>query len=96
MASIRQHQCPSCFLQRVQRGTSNSSMPCVTVGSGSLEVGTGPAELGLMRESSALMSDEVLLERLREDGFLLIRNLVPRELVLAGRAHICAGMQQVN
>eukprot|EP01052_Picozoa_sp_SAG31_P004220 SAG31_NODE_173_length_21354_cov_16.826112_13_plen_201_part_00 len=56
----------------------------------------GAATLGRMAESSATEPIEVLRARLQLDGFLLLRGLLPRDAVDAGRRRIAAGLESAG
>lgn len=77
----------------------------VGLGAGRIQRGPAHAELGDMVDSSPLLGDPAALAaKLQEDGYLLLRGLLPREAVLAGRRRIIgelsdrgwAGLQQVQ
>ena len=55
--------------------------------------GINGASLGTMRDSSASEPIDTLRERLRRDGYLLLRGLLPREAVDAGRRRIAAELE---
>lgn len=58
----------------------------VRMGEGELELGSS---LGTLREANDILDDtEAMRDRLAEDGYLLIRDLLPRELVKRARARI--------
>lgn len=66
----------------------------VGLGAGSIRLGERHGELGMMRDSAPLLGrPEQLRRRLAQDGYLLLRNLLPRELVLAGRRRIVSQLQ---
>lgn len=81
------------MLLRTRPGRVNATGAMVAVGSVELELGR---ELGRMRESTADMSNADLRERLRQDGYVLLRGVVPRAQVLAARRHIVGEMQRVG
>jgi len=58
--------------------------------------GINGASLGTMRDSSASEPIDTLRERLRRDGYLLLRGLLPREAVDAGRRRIAAELSQAG
>ena len=52
------------------------------------------ADLGLLRESQTLLGDTAALwQRLNEDGYLLMRSLIDREAVMAGRQTILKAIE---
>ena len=54
-----------------------------------LRIAGGERELGLMRESSTLTSNtEALRARIREDGYLLLRGALDRNLVMSARRRV--------
>jgi hypothetical protein len=56
-----------------------------------------PDATGAMRDASALASDGAALRaRLEEDGYLLLRGIIPRELVLAARREVLGRMAEVG
>jgi hypothetical protein len=64
-------------------------MVTVAVGGGDLQLGT---ELSTMREADVTAGAAALRSALAQDGYLLFRDLLPREAVLAGLNHIvCCG-----
>lgn len=62
-----------------------SIMVTVAVGGGDLQLGT---ELSTMREADVTAGAAALRSALAQDGYLLFRDLLPREAVLAGLNHI--------
>ena len=58
--------------------------------------GVNGASLGTMRDSSAAEPIEALRDRLRRDGYLLLRGMLPREAVDAGRRRIAAELSQAG
>ncbi len=59
----------------------------VWLGSAELRLGTSASEVGEMRDSSVALRDgdaELLRDRLQADGYLLLRGVVPAEVVQAG------------
>ena len=52
-------------------------------------------EIGTLRESQALLGNgRALLQRLREDGYLLLRGVIERKIVLRARETLLAYMQE--
>ena len=55
------------------------------------------APLGELRDSSGLLQDVAALrQRMTDDGYLLLRGLLPREQVLAAREELCAKLAVVG
>lgn len=77
------------WLERHTRTMKRRSTDQYRVALGRMPLGDGRGgTLGLMHESSLDVSTEVLRERLARDGYLLVRDVLPRDAVLAGQRRI--------
>lgn len=65
-----------------------------TVRFGSRNLAYPTTELGELRASSAAEDMAVLKRRMQEDGYLLLRQFMPRDKVLAGRAAVLHHMRE--
>jgi len=71
-----------------------AAVPSLPLGEGELRL--DGEQMGWMRDCDDLDLHDTaaLASRLEEDGYLLLRGLLPRDRVLAGGAHIAAAMAQ--
>ncbi|MEO1059856.1 MAG: phytanoyl-CoA dioxygenase family protein [Actinomycetota bacterium] len=69
--------------------TTETSRGPVPVRFGSVDVDWPTERLGVLRESTELLDDaDALRDRFASDGYLLLRGVIPREVVLAARRHV--------
>lgn len=69
----------------------------VKLTSNKIPLDNNPGKLGELRDSSALNGDfPALRKRIAEDGYLLMRGLLDREVVLAARREILLGLESVG
>ena len=62
-----------------------------------MPLGDGRAgTVGVMNESSLSEGAEVLRDRLARDGYLLCRDVIPRDAVLAGQRRITSELEQAG
>jgi ectoine hydroxylase-related dioxygenase (phytanoyl-CoA dioxygenase family) len=65
--------------------------------SNGLELDTRPEAFGELREATPLLDDpDALRQRMREDGYLLLRGALDREVVLAARRELCEKLAAVG